>query len=269
MPKNWTAIRVAYVACALMLLLAAAPAKIPAGPPPVTIFKTDGTSVRGQLGEPGHDFLTITPAPKPGEKPDALQPQKIEWKDIKSVSNGLTPAKSLVGWKAAHRDDLCVTCRGDGVHLCPTCKGTGHDPASGKDCHTCHGELLVACTAPKCKDGQVPCPAPCLKLSEGVWVKRADGKLWRDFHVGTGTASISSAHVGQVWEIRKDGMDNKGFCTVCGGKTTIDCAVCGGHAKIPCPTCVARKDAPACPDYCDHGKVICETCKGSGLKEKA
>jgi hypothetical protein len=188
----------------------------------------------------------------------------IEWKEIKNVSNGLTKAKAIAAWKEAHIAELCETCHGERAVLCPTCKGTMHDPAAGKDCKTCKGELLVNCKGPKCKDGKTPCPRTCLKLAEGKWVKKEDGKTWRSISTGVGTWQYSSGHAGELIDMKTG--QSLGKCPTCGGKQIVECATCVGLGKVPCATCTARKDAAACPDQCELGKIPCDACKGKGLR---
>jgi hypothetical protein len=231
----------------------------------VTITKNDATTVIGSFVSADVDQVTLKPPPKPGKKEES-EPVSVPWSEIKRISNGMMQAKFLTEWKAEHRDQLCETCRGDRTILCPTCKGTMHDPASAKDCKTCGGELLVDCKGPTCDKGIIPCPNTCLKLTEGKWVKHDDGKLWRKLPNGW---SFSDAHVGDLifTDPKTKQSEDKGKCPTCGGKTTIDCPICHGLAKVPCATCLARKDAAECPDHCDKGRVKCTTCEGTGLKK--
>jgi hypothetical protein len=272
--------RRSFRACALLsaLLTIALGASIalaaPEKPPPnlITVVRTDGPPVRGTLVSSDPDNVVVQPVAKPGQKDkDAQTPEQvtIPWKDIKTVSNGLTRAKALEAWKAQHRDQLCEACRGDRTVLCPTCKGTLHDPAALKDCKTCGGELLVECKAPKCDHGTIPCPRTCLKLTEGQWYKKPDGHRWRKFPSRNGYYEWSEGHVGEliVTDPKTGEVRSEGRCPTCGGKTTIDCPTCHGLAKVPCATCAARKDAPPCPDKCDHGRVPCTQCSGTGLKK--
>jgi hypothetical protein len=269
-----TIYRFAAIICMGILVALLAPTILSAAdvtpkPTMATVFKTDGTSIRGAIESADPDQVVIKPAPKPGHKDDA-ESVTIPWKQIKSVSNGITQAKLLQAWKVEHKDDLCPTCHGDRTVMCPTCKGTGHDPASGKDCPTCKGELLVNCKTPKCKDGMIPCPNPnCLKLTDGTWTKHPDGLRWRRFNTTHGYDEYSEHHLGEVILRSKDGSswEDTGKCPICGGTTTIEDPACHGTGKIPCPTCVARKDAPPCPDHCDNGRVVCPDCGGTGLKK--
>jgi len=72
------------------LALGAAPsANKPA--PIVIVSQIDGTSLRGHLTASDVDGVTVAPIGKPGAPaPDAVN---IAWKQIKTVSNGLTRAK--------------------------------------------------------------------------------------------------------------------------------------------------------------------------------
>jgi hypothetical protein len=234
--------------------------------PIVTVRQSDGTAVRGRLSASDPDGVTVEPFGKRGHP--APDPVTIPWKQIKWMSNGLTQAKALAQWKHEHVGQLCDTCHGDRTVACPTCKGTGRDPAARKNCRTCHGTMEVVCKAPRCKDGKIPCPGQCIKRYEGNWVKK-DGKTVRYFQKGNLTYWISDAHIGQVFEVNpKTGqLEDKGKCPICGGTTYVDCPVCHGTGKIPCPTCVAAKNAPACPAGCDDGRVRCPTCEGTGLKK--
>ena len=59
--------------------------------------------------------------------------------------------------------------------------------------------MLVDCPDKRCKDGKVPCPGPCLKLTEGSWSKPdAQGKRWRSFNVKNGVFKISTGHIGEI-----------------------------------------------------------------------
>jgi hypothetical protein len=242
----------------------AQPAKKPtaSSPPPVTIVKTDGTSIRGQISTSDPDSITIQPAAKPGA--DAASPVVIEWKDIRSVSSGLTQQKALAAWKEQHAGQLCDTCHGDRTVFCPTCKGTGHDPASGANCKTCNGALVVECKTPKCKDGKIPCQRQCLKRSEGQWVQH-EGKTVRFF----GRSWVSEAHVGELYSIDKQTgqLSLQGKCPTCDGTGVVFDPTCAGTGKMPCKECASRKGAPACPANCSAGRVPCNTCEGTGLKK--
>lgn len=250
----------------LSLLGAGAP---PAGnklPPIITITKTDGTTVKGNLVSAGRDAVSVRPFVKGVAAADAVD---VPWPAIKSVSNGLTRAKAFEQWKTEHKDQLCGDCAGAGQARCGTCKGTGHDPASGKDCATCKGELLVACKTPRCDQGKVPCPKPCIKLTDAGWVKHPDGSMWRRFPAPKGSYyEYSTNHLGEIPQVGKDGLPTGTIaCTTCGLTGKVTCPSCGGTAKLPCPTCASNAAAPACAaPGCDHGKAACKTCEGTGLK---
>jgi hypothetical protein len=232
----------------------------PAATPIVTVTKNDGSIVRGKLTAAGPGSITVE-----GAGVAATAPVQIAWRDIKTVSNGLTQAKALSQFKTEHADQLCETCHGSTTLLCATCKGTAHDPASGKDCKTCGGELLVTCKAPKCKEGKIPCTDKCLKLSEGNWTTR-DGLRVRTYKFKNGDAWISENHLGHIMVFEDGAIHDKGVCPTCGGTTTLTCPTCGGTSKVPCATCLARKEAPPCPAKCDKGHETCKACNGTGLK---
>jgi hypothetical protein len=258
----------------IMLLLGAQqaanrpPATKPA--PIVTVTKTDGSLVRGQIVSSDPDQVVLKPSLKAGEKV-AGDDVTVPWKEIKIVSSGLTQKKALEAWKDEHAKELCDKCGGDRLMTCPTCKGTGHDPKSSKDCKTCNGAMEVKCKAPKCKEGKTPCPKPCLKLTEGHWVKKADGLQWRIFpKKRDGTwREISEHHLGQLVTKTADGDYVLGdSCATCGGKGEASCPECHGTAKVACATCRTDKAAADCAD-CDDGKKKCAACDGTGLKKEA
>ena len=241
-----------------------APATPPAAPF-VTVTKTDGSTVRGRLASSDPKSLSVVPVVRgaPGD------PVEVPWSEVKTVSNGLTRERAIDQWKRTHPEDRCDDCKGQGAAPCATCKGTGRDVASAADCPTCHGELLVACTAPKCDHGKVPCPAPCLKLTEGKWTLKPDGKRWRRFPKrGGGYVEISDGHLGQIVEV-KDGVPQFPVpCPTCQGEQKIDCPTCHGTEKASCPDCTKAAAESPCPN-CKKGQVDCKTCAGTGLKSLA
>ena len=111
-------------------------------------------------------------------------------------------------------------------------------------CQRCLATGLVTCTAPRCKEGIVPCPGSCLKLSDPGW-QRMEGqdpdKLWMVYRVTGGTRGISQAHVGQVFEVRLGKFYDLGVCKICEGRTTVPCKVCQGAGKLTCTVCAGQK----------------------------
>lgn len=268
----------ALVALLSSLLAIAAPVKPPATPdatakpkppPIVNVKKLDGSVVHGQLVSADGASVSVKPSAEPGKYGDAVD---IQWSEIKSVSNGLTQAKAKAAWKAEHHDDLCDTCHGDRLLPCSVCKGTGHDPASSKDCKTCKGAGTVKCKEPRCDNGMVPCLGPCIKLTEGTWSKPdADGKRWRHFGGGKhgGGMLYSHLHAGEIVQIEKDGsVSGTTPCTICGKTGKVFCPTCGGRGVVACPTCKADKSAADCKN-CEDGTELCSKCNGSGLKTPA
>jgi hypothetical protein len=176
----------------------------------VKVTRKDGFTVSGQLLASDADTLTIEPTGMAGQK---ARPIKLSWSSVEAVSNGLTREKAAEQWKREHKDELCQDCKGNRQVTCGTCKGVGHDPAASKGCKTCKGALTVACKEPRCKEGKIPCPGPCLKLTEGVWEKRPEGGslLW---HEVTFTVNgkrrigyFSQTHVGEI--VKFDASGNR------------------------------------------------------------
>jgi hypothetical protein len=245
------------VACSCLIVTAA-----PAPVERVTVKKADGTTVAGELISADHDAVFVTPA---GKK-DAVM---VPWKDVASVSNGLTRGLAVNQWKAKRKGQLCNTCKGDRTVKHEACGGTGVDPAAKQPCAACKGAGTAGkCTNPKCKDGKVDCPAPCLKRSVGKWVVH-QGIMSREVKVSSKmTYYIHEPHVGELFEVNKNGYVNKGDCPTCQRATKVDCNTCNGRASLPCKSCRGvGVTGPACKG-CKEGQVACAPCKGSGLREK-
>ena len=116
-------------------------------------------------------------------------------------------------------------------------------------CSRCEGNGFLECSLSQCKDGQVDCPGKCLKLSSGRWehmnVPGHDpNELWQKFSGSRGTGAWTTAHVGEVIEIRKGIPENIGKCPACEGKASVSCKVCQGTATIMCPVCHGNKVVP-------------------------
>ena len=261
----WFALLIVAVAgaCALAQPATKPPAK-PASPKPnpiVTVTKLDKTIVRGQLTSAEPDQLVVKAS---GEA------VTVRWSQIAKVSNGLTQEQAAEQWKAQHKaEELCTDCHGDRGLPCKDCRGTGHDQAKLVDCKHCGGGGMLFCPNKPCDDGKVDCPATCLKLTEGRWVKKADGKLWRTFATRGGTVFWSDGHVGELIESRGGEVQNLGKCPTCSGTTKVDCKDCAGMTYKVCPTChFEGKTGPACPT-CELGKTPCTTCNTTGFKKAA
>jgi hypothetical protein len=120
-----------------------------------------------------------------------------------------------------------------------------------KVCFACNGEGTVACLVPGCKDGQVDCPGPCLKLSKGVWRHTdIDGKpsdvLWQIFNSPDGreTFAVSEHHLGEVIVYQGGQFQLIGKCKICGGTGKVKCDVCKGTGRVTCPVCNGKKFIP-------------------------
>jgi len=233
---------------------------IAAGPEsaPITVKKTDGTSATGEMLSADPESITLLP---PGKK-DAVV---IAWKDVASVSNGLTQKLALGVWKNKHADRLCGTCEGNGTLIHETCEGKGINPETKKDCVPCKGVGGVGkCTNVKCKEGKVDCPGDCLKRSVGKWVQR-NGQWYREWQIGKLTSWASEHHLGELFTVGPNGYEPKGNCNICQRTSKVDCSVCEGKKLIPCKPCSGLGiTGPACTD-CKAGRLVCHDCKGKRL----
>ena len=227
--------------------------------PTVIVTKADGSTARGQIVSADGDNLVV----RASEKTD---PVTIPWASVKRVSNGLTQAQAWATWKEQNAGLLCDTCRGDRVTRCPSCHGTALDQSKPAPCDQCEGVGIAdLCPAPKCNGaGKIDCPKPCLKLTQGTWRKRDDGKRWRDIRFAGGVHSYSEGHVGELVDMKTG--TSLGKCPTCEGTTKIDCTTCDGLGVILCEKCQGvGATGPACPQ-CKAGIVACATCNGSGSK---
>ncbi|MEO7934351.1 MAG: hypothetical protein ABIT76_14450 [Chthoniobacterales bacterium] len=158
------------------------------------------------------------------------------------------------GYRYLHRNDTAVVASvspasGDAT---PASVTPPVDPVTGTPlapCTRCQGSGTIRCTAPHCAEGWVDCPGKCLKLSVGRWehmdVPGHDPKeLWQKFTYPGGHAAWTTAHVGQVIEMRDHKAVNIGACPVCGGKAKVPCKICQSTGHIVCPVCHGRKFLP-------------------------
>lgn len=123
----------------------------------------------------------------------------------------------------------------------PTKDSQGRDAVP---CQRCTATGQITCTTPRCVNGQVPCPGPCLKLSDSGW-RQMEGqdpnKLFMLYKVNKGVQGVSQAHVGEVFEVRFGEFYKLGPCKICGGTTSVPCKACGGTGKLTCPVCKGEK----------------------------
>jgi hypothetical protein len=114
-----------------------------------------------------------------------------------------------------------------------------------KVCFACKGEGTVPCRVPGCIEGQADCPAPCIKLNKGVWVKRPGrpdpNETMQLIQVSGKQVWVSSHHPGVTYTSRADGGWDMHTCPVCNGTTKVTCSVCKGTGKETCPVCNGKK----------------------------
>lgn len=134
----------------------------------------------------------------------------------------------------------------------------GAAPVATQPCFQCQGSGTAKCPAPNCRNGQRNCPAPCLKLSVGVWEKRDvpghtdPNERWQKVQFGKKTAYWSSGHLGEIPTLGKDGTFSSPRCGTCGGTTLVPCTQCAGEAKVACDVCAGQKNVPATWSAFDH-----------------
>ena len=121
-----------------------------------------------------------------------------------------------------------------------------------KACFNCKGTGEAPCAATGCRKGRVECPAPCLRLSRGVWEKREvpghtdPNERWQRVRINSRqSAYISSGHLGQYYQPGPDGTMYLLNCPTCTGLTTLPCSKCKGKGTLPCSMCDSKKVVPA------------------------
>jgi hypothetical protein len=111
-------------------------------------------------------------------------------------------------------------------------------------CQRCLATGRITCTAHRCKEGQVPCPGRCLKLTDSGW-QRMEGqdpnKLFMIYRADGRTRGVSQAHVGEVFEVRLGKFYHLGICKICEKRTTVTCKSCEGAGKVACTVCAGQK----------------------------
>jgi hypothetical protein len=139
---------------------------------------------------------------------------------------------------------LSLVCCAVGATAGPESPGTNE---TTKACFQCNGTGKSKCTAPTCLNGQVDCPAPCIKLRKGRWVKRPDlnrpdpNETLQPIIVQGQEMWVSSHHEGVRYAWGADGHGAMSTCTVCNGTTRVQCKVCQGKGIITCPVCDGKK----------------------------
>ena len=138
-----------------------------------------------------------------------------------------------------------------------TCLFVNDAPATQpavRTCEMCNGDGYVPCTNPKCDEGDIPCPKPCLKLSQGQWYVK-DGLHWRKFPMKGGSYEFSEHHLGQIVTPPKGDA----------GPSAADCPTCKGSTRVTCPTCDGT-DIVACPKCKGAGEVAAPVIKPAAMK---
>ena len=130
-----------------------------------------------------------------------------------------------------------------------------------KTCFNCLGKGEAKCPEPTCRNGGKDCPAPCLKLSKGVWEKRDvpghtdPDERWQRVKFGNKSAYWSSKHIGEVPTLSADGQFSSPQCTTCGGTAMVGCAKCKGRMLTTCEICAGKKVVPESWSAFDHPKL--------------
>jgi hypothetical protein len=124
---------------------------------------------------------------------------------------------------------------------------TGPGPGE-KVCFECNGTGTVACRAPGCRLGKVECPAPCIKLTKGVWVKRPGrsdpNETMQLITVSGKQVWVSSHHPGVTYTENASGGWDMHTCPVCNGTAWVTCPICKGKGIQTCDICKGKKFIP-------------------------
>jgi hypothetical protein len=128
-----------------------------------------------------------------------------------------------------------------------------HD-AQGRElapCQRCLASGRITCLAPRCKEGQVPCPGRCLKLTDPGW-QRVEGqdpkKLFKIYRVNGRTWVVGQNQAGEVFEVTMGEFRKLGACKICHKSTKVPCKSCQGTGQVTCVVCGGQrtvvKEAP-------------------------
>lgn len=153
---------------------------------------------------------------------------------------------------------LSLACSVAGAIAGPESPGTNE---TSKTCFQCNGTGTSKCNAPTCLNGQVDCPAPCIKLRKGRWVKRPDlnrpdpNETMQTIIINGDKWDLSSHHEGVRYVPRGDKEIEMVTCTVCNGTTRVQCKVCQGKGIITCPVCDGKKVVPETWSAFDNPKM--------------
>ena len=133
-------------------------------------------------------------------------------------------------------------------------------PETTKPCFRCNGLGKTKCPVTSCKNGQMDCPGPCLKLSRGSWIhKNVPGhdpkELWQEFKGKDETRYWNQNHVGEVIQMQNGEAQNIGKCTICGGTTKVKCPTCKGIGEAVCNICDGKKAVPVSWSEFDNPKM--------------
>lgn len=229
----------------------------------VMLTPNEGKAVMGDLLSADKNKVVL----RTGEGESAKE-LSFTWDQIKKLSNGLTRDKAMAAWAAEHPDQVCDECKGAGQTFCNKCAGKGLLPDAPKvPCTKCALTGLAPCANRYCTLGKVACDGPCLKPSEGNWVKGKENLLWRRYTFPGGWAEWSEKHYGEVIKIENGRPVNKGKCEKCKGTLKMACGLCAGKARMPCPACKGSKEMlPDCT-ACKQGMSVCAVCQGTGEKQ--
>lgn len=287
-----------WIALSLLVLARDGEARQASGVPVEIVLKgTPSKSVKGEAERQNLKGVVL--------KGDATL---LRWTDLVSV-NGRPVRDHVEALKQTLKDALCPDCRGGGVApACPECIGTGKVYKKSRACETCKGSGTggTACTAPGCDKGKAACPGPCFKRSAGTWDDKESRVFF--FRPGDGRArsvTISSKHLGDLFEFKEikpfanafcpkcKGMGQGpcgdcpklgtyvekppafiGACKICAkspkGRSWIACPACQGEGSLPCTACFGTKtsvdpDSSAACTACTAGIIRCANCGDTGL----
>jgi hypothetical protein len=147
----------------------------------------------------------------------------------------------------------------------PAATSTNATPAEPAEpmrpCFECQGTGKSKCSVPTCVGGQANCPAPCLKPTDGTWVRmnvagHPATDLWKKFPTRNGSYQAwNQNHSGELVQVKNGEPVNVGKCPTCGGSTKVQCSACKGSGQITCPICDGKKTVPQSWSAFDNPKL--------------
>jgi len=154
----------------------------------------------------------------------------------------------------------CITAATVGCLWTAVAQTATNSPAEKMQaCFQCQGAGTTKCTTAGCLNGQMDCPASCIKLRKGKWEKRPNrpdpNETMQSITVAGKGFWVSSHHEGVYYVLDANRQLVMQECPSCHGATRVQCKICTGTGIIKCPICDGKKQVPASWSAFDNPKM--------------